>query len=455
MKKSLIYSRLSTQRQFSKNNTLTHQKKVCRSQVEKLNSSVLKIFSEVAKGDNPGRSELNAMEAFIHQNKKEIGYLIVADSKRMARSAEIAINLIKILKKYKIEFIDCTHSKLRGKESYLTFAKIAVEGELEIIINSKTTEQAIQNKISNGKSWGRPATGYKIVFDGSKGRLSINPDDKNEIKRIFSLALAGYSIEEIQSELYKEGYGEIHYNTLRFRLKNKKYAGYVKDNKGKWKKGNIPPIINISTYNAVQKLITSKTNRKKRKKRMLKNEDLPLRNWLLCENCGHSFTGSRIYYNCNKCNISMKNELLHMEFVKYLDTFDYVNPDTVGYVYDFLNYIQLFQKKIIEIREDTIDENKLIDDEIKNIVKHNLKVSIAEIDDLYNAELEYLNNLKARNNKKFNQFSNALLNIRDIIMNFKEINKLSDLWTTRNYDSKMLFLSDIYPGRRCCLLCLI
>ena len=188
---------------------------------------------------------------------------------------------------------------------------------------------------------------------------------------------------------------------------------------------------------------------------MLKNEDLPLRNWLLCENCGHSFTGSRIYYNCNKCNISMKNELLHMEFVKYLDTFDYVNPDTVGYVYDFLNYIQLFQKKIIEIREDTIDENKLIDDEIKNIVKHNLKVSIAEIDDLYNAELEYLNNLKARNNKKFNQFSNALLNIRDIIMNFKEINKLSDLWTTRNYDSKMLFLSDIYPGRRCCLLCLI
>lgn len=444
MKKSLIYCRISLDNPLLQTNTLTNQRKRCRHQADKLKTTVLKIFSEMAKSDEQNREELLKLEAYIHLYGNEIDYLIVSDSLRMARSIAIANYIIGILIEYNIEFIDCNFPDLRGAKSYAHFLIEAEKGNKEKKNISENTSRAIQKIISDGRSWGRPAKGYEMTYDHKKKCLVSIDRDNKEIKRMFLLASQGYSIIEIQTQLQKEGYELISDSTLRFRLKNKKYAGYVKNSDGNWIRGDNPQIVDESLYISVQGLLGNKGKREKKRKWVQKNEYLPLRNWLLCKG-GHHFTGSRVYYNCSKCKIHMKNEILHREFIQYLNSLDYVNSETVGHLRDSLIYIASLIKELKKIRSEIKEYIKLLNNNITKLNRQYLKASSTELDELYKEELIIYKDLMHDNNKRLDQIPHLSIALRDKIKSFPEVKQLSDLWLDVNFEDKTTFLNKIFP----------
>lgn len=446
MKKAIIYCRLSTQRQFEHKDTLTTQENTCRKQAEKLKANVIRVFTEIAKGDAVNREKLLELEAYLYHHSSEIKYVIIAFGKRFARSVEIATGIVDLLRKYDIELIDCKFPNLRGEESYANFLKLAAEGKVEKLKLSKSTKQAIQERKSVGKSWGRPPAGYSFKHDVNGSNLFSEDLFRQNIKRMFILASQGFQIKKIRSQLKAEGYGDIPNSTISYRLRNKVYVGYVKDSTRKILcKGAHEAIIDERIFNDVQKLLTNEIKRKKRRKKTQSDENLPLRNWLLCKGCGGPFTGSRIYYRCNKCKISKKNMDLHEQLIQLLNTFDYESDSAEDFIVGYLDYPYSFIKELLMMRDKLQSKNELIESRIETLDKQYLKAENPALDDIYKKERGKYVVLKEDNINKINQIPYLFPLIDDILDESHAVKSFGEIWKKEDYDGKKVLLNDIFP----------
>ena len=349
---AVIYTRISTERQLKKNNTLPTQSNVCNLNATKLNTTVLRTYSEVASGDDPERKKMNQMLAYIRAHPDMVDYIIVSEPKRLSRSFELALKIVRILKECKVEFVDSSNPDLRGNEAYLYFISKALEGEQEKKRWSKSTKESIMLKKSAGELWGR------IPFG-----LLGNKRKESKVKRMFQLALKGYNFKEISEKLFSEGYGKIAESTLRYNLRNPKNTGIMIDGQtGEITEGKFKAIIDQKLFDNVQEILRDKEKQKKAKDKTINEELLPLRNVLFCKQCEKAITGSKSYYRCNRCKINIKNDLLHFELLKFLDGFDYtmdVQEEIVLALYRFLSemcskieyLIQKYQKSIVELQD--------------------------------------------------------------------------------------------------------
>jgi len=446
MKRSVIYCRISLDKPNLQRDTLTDQEKRCREQSHILDSKVVKVYREIVEGDATDRLELLSLESYLDLNSNKVDYLIIKHGKRFARSVEIATGLVGILRKYSIELVDCTFPLLRGEASYNNFLKLAAEGKAEKLNISRKTKQAINERKEEGKHWGRHPAGFSLNHDIIRGTI-FSPDKfKVGIYRMFILASQGHQIKEIRSQLRAEGYGDIPTSTISYRLRNKSYCGYVKDTKKNlWHKGIHEAIITEKLFNDVQKLLTDKKKRSIRREKTQKNEVLPLRNWLLCKKCKHTFTGSRIYYRCNYCKISKKMEDLHKEFINLLNTFDYVYDSAKGHIIGYLKYFHAF---IIELRTKETEinhKNQLIKSKIDNLDKQYLKADNVDLNNIYKEERIKLDNLIKENNARINQIPYLSSLIYYMFEDYQAVKNFGDSWEKESFENKHAFMKDIFP----------
>ncbi|MDP8269543.1 MAG: recombinase family protein [Candidatus Tenebribacter davisii] len=337
----LIYTRISTGRQYKRNNTLPVQSETCHDKVKTMKLEVINTYSEVAAGDDPERLEMNQMLAYIKANSEEVDYLIVSDSKRLSRSVDLAYKIVYILRENKVKLIDCSASEILGEAAYTNFINKAYEGELEKKRNAKATRESIALRKDAGELTGRIPYG---IFG--------NLHEVNEVTRMFNLALKGYNYEEISEKLSSDGYSKNAESTIRHRLKNLKYTGILIDDKtGKIIKGKFPVVIDKKLFNDVQEIIKDKKKQRNVKNKTMNDERLPLRNVLFCKHCGKAITGSREYYSHSKCGIHIKNEKLHDELLIFLEGFDYtteVQEDIVSSFYKYLTTITIKVERLIK-----------------------------------------------------------------------------------------------------------
>ena len=239
---------------------------------------------------------------------------------RFARNTEELLTTLRMLKEigvsvyFEEQGIDTNKMNM---EMIVTFPGMAAQQESETI--SGNVRWSIQKRMQTGEYVGTyPAYGYRM----KDGKLEINEEEAEVVRRIFALYLKGYGAQAITAILNKDGIprrnGQSRWysKSLMYILTNERYMGdallqkkyrtetlphRTMRNDGKkaqyYVENSNPPIISREMFEAAQALLKSKGSFDRQRKRF------PLTSIMVCPECGMRFRRQIIdgvtYWICN------------------------------------------------------------------------------------------------------------------------------------------------------------
>lgn len=223
---------------------------------------------------------------------------------RFARNSLECLETIRKLKECGVSVLfenDNLDTKTMNSELIL-YVKSAF-AQNEALAGAKRVSTAYRMKMESGMFFTYSAPlGYRLV----NGKLTVEPEEAETVKRIFALYLSGVSLNGIAAMMNREAVsGKSHWSavTVKYILTNEKYIGdsmtqksYTpqifplrnRPNKGELDKfyteNTHPAIINKEDFNAVQMLIKERAERDS-----APNTKRLLTQMLVCEECGWSY----------------------------------------------------------------------------------------------------------------------------------------------------------------------
>ena len=270
---------------------------------------IVKVYSEdKASGYHfEGRKQITAL--LEEARKGNIRVIVYYTLDRESRNTGEAINLDEELEKAGVLQIYATQSFPNDANGRFVKTVIRADAQRQVEFVSERVLLAMEKTAKSAKSTGGMTLyGYKV----ENNRYVINDKEKDAVKLMFELACAGLTIPEISVKLAASGYytrknTPFPVNTLWNMLRNEKYTGkyiYFKKDGRKRKgrvsreekdeiriKGGIPQIISEATFNRVQSILNSKTN----KSCPRVTEDYLLRGYLFCGESGKAMHGELSY----------------------------------------------------------------------------------------------------------------------------------------------------------------
>lgn len=331
--KVILYSRVSTDEQAD-GCSLDVQEKRLKDYCIRNGYQVIGSYREdySAKDYDLKRPEMKKVYAYCKKNKNDVDKLLFLRWDRFTRNVEFAMT-------YKRKFMDELGIEINSIENRIDFSTpewatlfplycgVAHTEDEKI---SKRTKDGIHGTLLKGKCSGKAPLGYKNVRV-SKHDCWVELDGKvsDKIKTIFVEVAKGV---ETPTLIRNRVFPTLPDTTLFRTLRNRFYAGYIhvpayEGDVEQWVVGQHEPLIDMSTFNAVQDILDG--NRKKQPK-VTKTLDpkLYLRKFLVCPHCGHILTGARSkgnggyyhYYFCNKDHkhLNVRADKVNEGFTRYV-----------------------------------------------------------------------------------------------------------------------------------------
>ena len=335
---TVIYTRVSTKEQADTNQSLETQKKYCIQYAEKNSLNVVGYFGgtyESAKTDE--RNEFNRMIKYVKNLNQKIGFILVYSLDRFSRTGDNAIYISSQLKKQGISIVAVTQpidvstvSGVLQQNIQFIFSKYDNDLRREKCVSG------MREKLLKGEWMGRVPIGYsyKSVNKSKDQVIEIN-DNGNLIKKAFQWKMnEDLSNVEIANKLNKLGL-KITHKRISESLRNPFYCGYITHNllEGQTIKGKHPALISEEIFLQVNNLLNKNAQGYKWNK---DDEEIPLRRFLICEECSEPFTGylkkkkslngtehTYYYYKCrtNGCKINRSTPKVHADFEHMLESF--------------------------------------------------------------------------------------------------------------------------------------
>jgi site-specific DNA recombinase len=328
----ILYTRVSSDEQ-AEGFSLNYQEESLKRFCDKMGYNVIKIYREDHSAKNFKRPEWNELKLYAKANKRFIDKVLFAKWDRFSRNIEQALTVMR-------EF-DAMGIELNASEQYLDMTNCdnkmvlsiyLTAGEVERDKISSRTKSGVYQAKREGYYANRAPFGYDSFRDGSKasrgaskGKRSILIPNENApfVTKAFKIvAMNIESIETTRKKLKEEGMNleKSSFNRL---LKNIVYTGKIevpeyKKEHAMLVEGLHEPLIDLETYNKVQEVYNGK--RWKGSKQSSRNEEFPLRDFLICEVCGKQITGSLssgrskkyAYYHCReKCKTRVQSTEAH------------------------------------------------------------------------------------------------------------------------------------------------
>lgn len=282
MKKAAIYIRVSTTEQFEHGFSVDEQRERLISYCKAMAWEVIGIYVDGGySGSNTDRPGLQKMISEI----KLIDVVVVYKLDRLSRSQKDTLSLVEdVFLKNNIDFVslqeklDTTTPTGRMMIGILSaFAQLERETFKERSILGRT------GRARKGK-WvgsGRPPIGYD--YNPAEERLTINEHEAAQVREVFDLYLKGTGLIRIAEIMHKKGYKHKYgdwtfWGGVMTMLKNPVYIGKVTFD-GKEFDGDHEPIIDIDTFNQVQKMVASRSTGK------LYKRHSPFSHLMYCANC--------------------------------------------------------------------------------------------------------------------------------------------------------------------------
>ena len=363
----IIYIRVSTDKQVTKGYSLEAQEAECKkfAYIEGLN--ILKIFREEGESaKTTKRTELNNLLKYCEENKSNIKYVLFWKLERFSRNLKDQLNVIDYLRSLEIEILSVTEPNECGAAGNLTRNILGALAQYDNELKSERVTNGMIQAFKSGRWLWRAPYGY---IQNSEARNIVPKErEKDVVKNIFEKFATGcYSQSDLLKDL-KQQQIKINANHLSSMLRNSIYCGIMK--KEEWSdepvKGTYPPIISEQLFNKVQDILDGR--KPVITPHDFENPNFPLKQFLLCPNCGKPLTGStslgrnkkKFYYytcynkNCDK-GFSMPKHVVEQRFLEVLKNLE---PKT--------EVINLFKTMIKDIYNEKTNEIKMFNINLQN-----------------------------------------------------------------------------------------
>lgn len=460
-KRAILYVRVSTDEQSNGYSPDYQQERLIQyCAVQDIH--IVAIYREDYTAKHFNRPEFNKILTFLKKKKGEADLLLFLRWDRFSRNTSDAYGMITTLHKLKVEPQSVEQPldlNVPENKMMLAFYLAAPEVEnerraLNILVNMR--------KARKGGRWlGQAPKGYLNGKDElNKPLLIPNPKIAPIIQFVFEeLAKGVHNIEAVRKMANEKGL-VLSSNPFWSLVHNPVYCGKVKI--GAYKneaahlvKGIHQPIISEQLFNDVQDIIEGR----KRKTRIVgsKDENLPLKGFLICSKCGRPLTGSGskgnggkyYYYHCQdaaKCKERFRANIAHETFM-----------DTLHQITAHSEILELYQQIMLEtFKKNGIDKSQQLKVLQTDIDKLKLRLKNAQTlmldgeltaSDFYDIRNNLVPEIEKLENKKV-----ALLTSEDDYQEYlkKSIPMLKNIdkaFTEADYTIKQEIVGSMFPEK--------
>jgi site-specific DNA recombinase len=411
---------------------------------------------ESAKTDE--RKEFNRMLKFVRTCKEKISYIVVSDATRFSRSGANAIYIADQLRKENIKIFcvdspsdtDTAAGKMHQNIQFV-FAQYDNDRKREKIIASGiemllegywcTKAPLGYKQVTRGKRVNRDLPVRQIITINETGVL---------LRKAFYWKAEGINNIEILRRLEKLGL-TLRKQKLIDIFANPFYCGLMAHN---WLNGKVVP----GKHEALvpREIFLQANNMRARNctwKHRKDFNEIPLKNFMKCADCGSSFCGYLVkkkglwYYKCNltgcKCNKSAKS--LNSKFLEKLT--EYTIPE---------KYIEPVRDEFLkyygEVSEDDEQTAAQLGGRLKELEgKINAleeRYAIGEIGaDLYNKFIGKFYKDKIEINEELTAYQRKNSNLETRVNKyFAILSKPADLWSKNSYQGKLELQNLLFPS---------
>lgn len=335
-RRAILYIRVSTDEQTNGYSPADQKERLLK-YCDLNNIEVVKIFNEDESArDFENRPEWQKILQYIKSNKNIADVILFAKWDRFSRNVAEAYIEIKKLKKLGIE-PQAMEQPLDFSipESKIMLAIYLAAPEVDNDRRALNTFNGMRKAKKEGRWVASALKGYKMSRDEKNKPVMIPEGGENEkfVRYAFKEFATGlYNIEELRHKLNKEGF-KCSRSQFWAILRNKTYTGKIfipafKDEPAEWVNGLHEPLVDEKTFFEVQDILEGKKKTSPSKYNTKRNE-LPLRGFLACPQCGRNLTGSAsrghtgerfFYYHCsNGCKERKNAKEVNNYFMKLLE----------------------------------------------------------------------------------------------------------------------------------------
>ena len=242
------------------------------------------------------RAKFNKMVKWVKKNarKKSLGGLLSHKLDRVCRNMRDAVRLQELEDECGVQLCFVENDFGSGPAGALSFNVMAAVSQYYSDNLRQEVLKGMNEKVRQGwPAWHAPF-GYMNVKDNPEEPVRPHPEKSETVMRIFELYSRGnQTFESLADQLEKEGHTHspsrprFFRTSLSYILNNRFYIGEMEWH-GKVYPGRYRPIIDRTTFQRCQDLLSGKNRRTSR-------TNLPLAgNLFTCTYCGQAMTGERI-----------------------------------------------------------------------------------------------------------------------------------------------------------------
>ena len=337
MKKAILMSRVSSDEQ-AKGYSLDVQEESLKRYCENHDIEIINIYREDHSAQNFNRPEFRKLFAYAKANSGKIDYLLFTSWDRFSRNTADAYDIIRKLNEIGIE--PQAIEQPIDNSIPETKAMLAIYLALPEIDNDRRSmkiKSGIRGAWKAGRWTHHAPRGYKNSRDEQNKPLLVPDEEAKHVTYIFQEVSKGRPQADLRVELRSRGF-EISRGGLSKLLRNPIYMGkiFVPAEKGQLAylaEGVHESLISEKLFNKVQGILQNRIEKRRQPKITRKRDELPLRGYLICPNCGLNLTGSasrsrnntrHYYYHCNHCGkIRMRADYANDVFEKILSEFKF------------------------------------------------------------------------------------------------------------------------------------
>lgn len=386
-----LYPRVSTQEQAMNGHSLDEQIERMKKYCEAMGWTIYNTYTDAGfSGANTDRPGLQRMIRDIKAGR--IDKVLVYKLDRLSRSQKDTLELIEDV------FIANNTDFVSMSENFDTSTPFgrAIIGILAVFAQlerEQIKERMAMGKFARAKQGKMCGAGHTpIGYDYVDGELITIDFERLQVVEAFQLASEGFSPYQIANVFNEKGYahrwGKWNDRSVRRTLQSKMYIGYIKYRE-EWYKGTHDKFIDETLFDAVQKIMESRSKQHEDYNRRRGKATTYLGGFLYCKHCGakYSKNGTRqkrkngeVYqYNKFCCNSRTKRR-------------DYLVKDpnckNKHWKVDELTDLVFGEIKKLALDPDYIDRIKAsnVDDERHAIIEKEIKKldeQIARLMDLY------------------------------------------------------------------------
>lgn len=332
-KRAIIYIRVSTDEQKEKGHSLGYQLEQLKKYCEANDLVVAAVFQEDYSAKTFERPEFQKMLKQLRAKQLKADWLLFIKWDRFSRNTADSYMMIDKLSRLGVQ-IQATEQPidLRVPENKIMLAVYLAVPEVENVRRGLNVKSVMRKLKKDGRWMGTAPQGYKNVSDETGKVKSIVPDKSAPIMRwaFEELATGVHTVISVLKQANKKGLKCSRNNFWRL-IRNPVYCGKVvvpatDDEIAYVVQGRHEPLISEELFYTVQDVLDGRKRNLATKNTM--REELPLRGFLVCRQCGCMLTGSAstgklggryFYYHCrNGCNERIKAEDANRLFIQGL-----------------------------------------------------------------------------------------------------------------------------------------